>query len=212
MGKLEAGSRVVCHQRGKIPQLATVKSVTAASADFYDFTGSRALTSPDGLIIIVQLDDGTLVPVPERSLTVADESRPSRVYFTPSASMTRTDSGWTLEVDFADSIQGGELAGVTVEDATHVPEGAAACEALDAAIKRSPWRHEGKLRLFIGDHKDVAEPVLLVWGSPEDGFHFVGPVMPNDPELDSFVDQQLRNVNWWYAPLSSLEDARLALD
>jgi hypothetical protein len=203
MGKLDAGSRVVYHSKDGA-QLGTVLSVTETGEDF------NTVTSRDELIIVVRLDDGPVVPAPERKLSEADESQPAQVHFTPGATMTRAEGGWTLDIDFSDSLTGGVLAGVIVDD---VPERAAACEALDAAIKRSPWHHKGGFRAFVQDATPpYLAPVLLVWGSPDDGFRFVGPVTPNDPELDKFVDEQLRNVNWWYAPLSSLEDAQRALD
>lgn len=52
----------------------------------------------------------------------------------------------------------------------------------------------------------VDSPVLLVYGDPAEGFHFIGPVTPNDPKLDAFVDSELRNVTWWYVPINTLSE------
>lgn len=51
-------------------------------------------------------------------------------------------------------------------------------------------------------------PMLLVSGTPADGFKYVGPVIPNDPDLDDYVDRHLRNEYWWYVDLRSLAEAR----
>lgn len=51
------------------------------------------------------------------------------------------------------------------------------------------------------------EPMVLVVGNPADGFRFIGPVTPNDPALDEYVETELRNETWWYAPLTALPEA-----
>lgn len=56
----------------------------------------------------------------------------------------------------------------------------------------------------------VEEPMLLVYGDPVEGFQFIGPITPNDPDLDEFVERELHNVTWWYAPIQSLSQARQA--
>lgn len=141
---LTAGKRVV-YQGASSAQLGTVESAT----ELADILGGRRTSTAVEVIVVVRFDDGSIVPVPEHRLTEADESRPDVVYFTPAASMTRTKGGWELALDFSDSAQGGELAGVMVD--MPMPTTEAACEALDAALKRSPWYGKGSLRFLISD-------------------------------------------------------------
>ena len=54
-----------------------------------------------------------------------------------------------------------------------------------------------------------AGAAVLAYGSPFDGIVLVGPVEPNDAELEEFTDQHhLRGRDWWYADLTSLAEAR----
>lgn len=66
---------------------------------------------------------------------------------------------------------------------------------------------EGEGEIDLSDPVEVFAPVLLVYGDPAEGFTYVGPVTPNDPELDLFVDTELRTVTWWYVPLRTLANA-----
>ncbi len=52
------------------------------------------------------------------------------------------------------------------------------------------------------------EQVLLVTGDPGSGFRYIGPVTPNDPDLDEYIETNLRDEYWWYLPVQSLETAR----
>jgi hypothetical protein len=52
------------------------------------------------------------------------------------------------------------------------------------------------------------ESMVLVYGDPAGGFQFVGPVTPNDPDLEDYIERELRGVSWWYVPLRSLDEAR----
>jgi hypothetical protein len=45
---------------------------------------------------------------------------------------------------------------------------------------------------------------VLVVGNPADGFRFYGPITPNDPALELFIETELRNEDWWYAELRPL--------
>lgn len=142
---LTPGARVLHSAKGRT-QLGTVMSVTGA-ADFSPRGGPRG----EELIIIVQLDDGTLVPAPMHRLSVADESQATRTFFNPAGYMERTEVGWELVIDWSDSMQGGVLAGVIVDDPRDIPESEAAGEALDAALKRSPFYSKGEIRVLISD-------------------------------------------------------------
>lgn len=51
------------------------------------------------------------------------------------------------------------------------------------------------------------ESKILVVGNPGDGFRLIGPVTPNDPALDHYIDFQLTSEDWWYLPVQSLDDA-----
>lgn len=46
---------------------------------------------------------------------------------------------------------------------------------------------------------------LLVYGNPVDGFTFIGPITPNDPELEAWIENHLAGETWWYAPLKRPE-------
>lgn len=59
---------------------------------------------------------------------------------------------------------------------------------------------------FTAEHEPV-EPVILMVGNPSDGFKLIGPVMPNDPDLDRFIELYMQNDYWWYVPLMSLREA-----
>lgn len=65
---------------------------------------------------------------------------------------------------------------------------------------------EGESEIPLPDPVESFLPVLLVYGNPAEGFTYVGPVTPNDPDLDHFVDTGLRNVTWWYVPLRTLPE------
>jgi hypothetical protein len=45
------------------------------------------------------------------------------------------------------------------------------------------------------------QPMLLVWGTPADGFTYMGPMMPNDPAMEAWIERELRDQYWWYIPL-----------
>jgi hypothetical protein len=55
------------------------------------------------------------------------------------------------------------------------------------------------------------ESTVLMYGDPSDGFNLVGPVIPNDPELEEFTDRELRDAYWWYVPMRSLPATRRQL-
>lgn len=55
---------------------------------------------------------------------------------------------------------------------------------------------------------DEQLPVILVYGDPASGFKFIGPVIPNDPDLDEYIDTHLPNETWWYVPVTTLDQAR----
>ena len=48
---------------------------------------------------------------------------------------------------------------------------------------------------------------ILVSGNLVDGFSFIGPVTPNDPTLDRYVDTELNGQEWHYVQLTSLDEA-----
>jgi hypothetical protein len=55
------------------------------------------------------------------------------------------------------------------------------------------------------EQEDEAKKLtVLITGTPADGFRFIGPVTPNDPDLDTFIDTELRGQDWWYATLEPL--------
>jgi Helix-turn-helix len=45
---------------------------------------------------------------------------------------------------------------------------------------------------------------LLIVGTPADGFRYIGPVTPNDPDLDEYIDRELRDEYWWLVELDPL--------
>lgn len=141
---LTPGARVLHSAKGRT-QLGTVMSVTGVM----EFSPVARLG--EDFIIVVQLDDGTLVPAPMHRLSVADESQATRVFFNPSGYMERTEVGWELVIDWSDSMQGGVLAGVIIDDPRDIPDSEAAGEALDAALKRSPFYSKGEIRVLISD-------------------------------------------------------------
>lgn len=50
--------------------------------------------------------------------------------------------------------------------------------------------------------------VILVYGDPASGFKFIGPVVPNTPDLEEYIETHLQNDTWWFVPVTSLDDAR----
>lgn len=142
---LTPGARVLHSAKGRT-QLGTVMSVTEA-ADF----SPRGAPRGEEVIVIVQLDDGTLVPAPVHQLSMADESQPTRIFFNPGSYMQRADAGWELVIDWSDSMQGGVLAGVIIDNPEDIPGSGAASEALDAALKRSPFYSKGEIRVLVSD-------------------------------------------------------------
>lgn len=62
-------------------------------------------------------------------------------------------------------------------------------------------RHLG----LLGQASDVTH--VLVTGDLVTGFTFIGPITPNDPILDEYVDTELRDQHWAYIELTSLPDA-----
>lgn len=60
---------------------------------------------------------------------------------------------------------------------------------------------------FVADYKagvsesDQPEMVLLVTGDPATGFAYTGPVRPNDPDVDEYIETHLRDAYWWYVPV-----------
>lgn len=76
---------------------------------------------------------GQLVVTGLRPLSVAHRPDQSEVTFTPAASIRAAVDGWVLEIDFADSANGGVLGGVVVDQ--H-PDTDKAAEALDGWLKR----------------------------------------------------------------------------
>jgi hypothetical protein len=40
--------------------------------------------------------------------------------------------------------------------------------------------------------------MLLVWGTPVDGFTHMGPVEPNDPDMERWIETYLKDESWWY--------------
>lgn len=51
----------------------------------------------------------------------------------------------------------------------------------------------------------MTRPCLLVYGTPATGFTYVL-ATPNDPDLEAFIDAELRDAYWWYVPLHSLSE------
>lgn len=45
---------------------------------------------------------------------------------------------------------------------------------------------------------------VLVTGTPSEGFTFIGPVTPNDPDLEHYTDIDPKPDYWWYAKLTAL--------
>jgi hypothetical protein len=79
-----------------------------------------------------------------------------------------------------------------------------AFEALDDLLA-----HHGALPAGWGaGFSPAAGASVLAYGSPFDGIVLVGPVEPNDAELEEFTDQHLRGQDWWYVDLTSLAEAR----
>lgn len=84
-------------------------------------------------VIQVRTTTGEVIMTGPQRLTVAHLPDQSEVTFAPAASMHATENGWTLEIDFSDSFNGGVLGGVVVEQ--H-PEAERAAEALNEWLKR----------------------------------------------------------------------------
>lgn len=68
--------------------------------------------------------------------------------------------------------------------------------------------HEAATKLPDGDfdHATTTDPHVLIYGDPIGGFTTIGPVIPNTPQLDRFIDIELRATTWWLARLDSLDD------
>jgi hypothetical protein len=47
----------------------------------------------------------------------------------------------------------------------------------------------------------MAEQKLLVWGDPVSGFTYMGPMTPNDPAMETWIETNLSDEYWWYVPL-----------
>jgi hypothetical protein len=66
-----------------------------------------------------------------------------------------------------------------------------------------PWTEE----LDKAAEDEANTSTVLIVGTPADGFRFIGPVTPNDPALDAYVDTELRGQDWWYATLEPLPES-----
>lgn len=51
---------------------------------------------------------------------------------------------------------------------------------------------------------NITEPIVLVVGNPIDGLTLYGPSTANDPQLEDFIERELNQETWWYAPLQSI--------
>lgn len=62
----------------------------------------------------------------------------------------------------------------------------------------------------LASHESVArnEPMVLVTGTPTEGLKFIGPVTPNDPDLEYYTDVDPKPEYWWYAALAPLPRRR----
>lgn len=47
---------------------------------------------------------------------------------------------------------------------------------------------------------------VLIVGNPAEGFSYFGPVVPNTPHLDEYIDRELRNETWWLVKLNPLPE------
>lgn len=65
---------------------------------------------------------------------------------------------------------------------------------------------DGGFEIHPKDPKVAPQPAgthVLVYGNPFDGMKVVGPITPNDDGLETYTDTELRNEDWWYAPLDA---------
>jgi len=71
------------------------------------------------------------------------------------------------------------------------------------ALLRAALRAEGQVTALRQQpvERQPAQPMLLVWGTPADGFTFMGPMIPNDPAMEAWIERELNNEYWWYVPL-----------
>lgn len=53
---------------------------------------------------------------------------------------------------------------------------------------------------------------VLMVGDPFDGMRIIGPIDPNDPNLEDYIAANCKDVTWWYVPVTSLQDARLEVE
>jgi hypothetical protein len=79
----------------------------------------------------------------------------------------------------------------------------------DGRLLVDVYRTDPKVDVRVSARDGVSDqPVMLVYGNPADGFTYVGPVVPNDPELESYIETELHDQYWWYVSFTSLDQAR----
>lgn len=62
----------------------------------------------------------------------------------------------------------------------------------------------GQVKVVGYGAPDNANDIILVVGTPVDGFRFFGPTHANDGDLERLTDVELRDQNWWYAELEPI--------
>lgn len=73
---------------------------------------------------------------------------------------------------------------------------------LDSDENREPLTEA--ILTLAGDYDPMTAPVMVMSGNPRDGFAVYGPLVPNTPQIEDLTDNHLRNVDWWYVPISTL--------
>lgn len=50
-----------------------------------------------------------------------------------------------------------------------------------------------------------SERMVLAHGSPSDGLTLIGPIVPNNPDMEEWIERNLGDDYWWYLPVEAPE-------